>query len=157
MKTIRWRDSSLEKKLFEDVRTLIYETEDNGMKIIQNGALYVLAFNCGIIAYWLREFKPIFNDFLTNHGAKNANGQRIGQPRTQISIFGLDKNIGLNRFIILVNFLSKILVPFVDSITGKINQQIYGTVLGAKTLARERQKLSDRKKWLCSLCSAHSN
>ena len=109
--------------VYGDVRNLIYETEDKSMKTIQNVALYVLAFNCGIIAYWLREFKPIFNDFLTNHGAKNANGQRIGQPRTQISIFGLDKNIGLNRFIILVKFLSKILVPFVDSITGKFNQQ----------------------------------
>ena len=115
--------SSGRMEMYGDVRTLTYETEDKSMKNIQNVALYVLAFNCGIIAYWLREFKPIFNDFLTNHGAKNANGQRIGQPRTQISIFGLDKNIGLNRFIILVKFLSKILVPFVDSITGKFNQQ----------------------------------
>ena len=115
--------SSRIREVYGDIRSVIYETEDNSMKLIQNAALYVLALNCGIIAYWLGEFKPIFNDFLTNHGAKNANGQRIGQPRTQISIFGWDKSIGLNRFIILVQFLSKILVPFVDSITGKFNQQ----------------------------------
>ena len=98
---------------------MIYETEDNSIKLIQNAALYVLALNCGIIAYWFGKYKPIFNDFLTYHGAKNENGERNGQPRAQINLFGLDKNIRLNRFIILVSFLSKICIPFVDSITGK--------------------------------------
>ena len=102
-----------------DIRSVIYETEDNSMKLIQNAALYVLALNCGIIAYWFGQYKPIFNDFLTHHGAKNENGERNGQPRAQINLFGLDKNIRLNRFIILVSFLSKICIPFIDSITGK--------------------------------------
>ena len=111
-----------------DLRTLIYETDYNSMKMIQNAALYILAVNCGIIAYWFRKYKPIFNDFWNNHGAtikifENANGKRNGRPRTQsifgISICGSDRFIGLNRFIILVSFLSKILIPFLDSITGK--------------------------------------
>ena len=109
------------RRVYEDARKLIYETEDNSMKIIQNIALYVLALNCGIIAYWFRIYQPIFNDFQTNHGAKNANGERNGQPRTIIRKFG--KHVGLNRFIILVSFLSKILIPFVDSITGKSKRQ----------------------------------
>ena len=104
--------------LYGDARNVIYETtEDNSMKFIQNAALYVLALNCGIIAYWFGQYKPIFNDFQTNHGAKNENGERNGQPRAQINLFGFDKNIGLNRLIILVSFLSKILI--VDSLTGK--------------------------------------
>ena len=110
---------STQLDVLADVRTLIYETEDNNMKIIQNIALYVLALNCGIIAYWFGQYKPIFKDFQTNHGAKNENGERNGQPRAQINLFGLDKNIRLNCFIILVSFLSKICIPFVDSITGK--------------------------------------
>ena len=105
------------ERVYGDLRVLIYETEGNGMKLIQNAALYVLAFNCGIIVYWFAQYKPIFNDFRTNHGAKNANGERNGHPRIQNCIFG--KNVGLNRFIILVTFLSKIILPFVDSITGK--------------------------------------
>ena len=103
------------RKVFGDLRIFIDETEDNRMKFIQNAALFVLALNCGIIAYWLRKYKPIFNDFKVNHGAKNANGERNGQPRTQICKF---RNVRLNRFIILVSFLSKMLIPFVDSITG---------------------------------------
>ena len=103
--------------VYGDERNLIYETKDNSMKMIQNAALYVLALNCGIIVYWFVQYKPIFNDFRTNHGAKNANEERNGQPRIQNCIFG--KNVGLNRFIILVTFLSKIILPFVDSITGK--------------------------------------
>ena len=109
------------RRLYEDARTLIYETEDNSMKIIQNIALYVLALNCGIIAYWFGKYQPIFNDFQTNHGAKNANGERNGQPRAIYVIFG--NHVGLNRFIILVSFLLKILIPFVDSITGKSKRQ----------------------------------
>ena len=108
-------------RILEDARTLISETEDKNMKIIQNAALFVLALNCGIIAYWFRKHKPIFNDFRKNHGAKKVNGGRNGQPRTQ-SILGCPISgccIGLNRFIILVNFLLKILVPFIDSVTGK--------------------------------------
>ena len=108
------------ERVYGDVRVSIYETESNSMKMIQNAALYVLAFNCGIIVYWFAQYKPIFNDFRTNHGAKNANGERNGQPRIQNCIFG--KNVGFNRFIILVTFLSKIILPFVDSITGKSNQ-----------------------------------
>ena len=107
-----------------DQRFLISETEDKNMKIIQNVALFVLASNCGIIAYWFRKHKPIFNDFRKNHGAKKVNGGRNGQPRTQ-SILGCPISgccIGLNRFIILVDFLLKILVPFIDSITGKSNR-----------------------------------
>ena len=111
---------STQLDVYGDVRTLIYETEDNNMKIIQNIALYVLALNCGIIAYWFGQYQPIFNDFQTNHGAKNENGERNGQPRSQI---GKLRNVGLNRFIILVSFLSKILIPFVDSITGKSNRK----------------------------------
>ena len=111
---------STQLDVLADVRTLIYETEDNNMKIIQNIALYVLALNCGIIAYWFGQYQPIFNDFQTNHGAKNENGERNGQPRSQI---GKLRNVALNRFIILVSFLSKILIPFVDSITGKSNRQ----------------------------------
>ena len=90
------------------------------MKMIQNAALYILAVNCGIIAYWFGQYKPIFDDFQNNPGAKNANGKRNGQPRTRTSIFGSGKFIGLSRFITLVSFLSKILIPFLDSITGKI-------------------------------------
>ena len=112
----------INRAIYGDVRTLIYETEDNSMKFIQNTALYVLALNCGIIVYWFGQYKPIFYDFEKNHGAKNANGEWNGQPRTQ-SILGCqlpggDKFIGLNRFIILASFLSKTLIPFVDSITG---------------------------------------
>ena len=105
---------------FMDERTCIYETTDNNMKFIENAALYILALNCGIIVYWIAQYKPIFNDFRTNHGAKNANGERNGKPRNQLC-FGSEKFIGLNRFIILVKFLSKIIIPFVDSITGKSN------------------------------------
>ena len=105
-------------KMYGDARKTTYTIEDNSIKIIQNAALYVLAFNCGVIAYWFVQYKPILNDFRTNHGAKNVNGERNGQPRTQI--FG--KNVELNRFIILLTFLSKIIVPFVDSITGKSNR-----------------------------------
>ena len=53
-----------------DARILIHETEEKSMKIIQNAALYVLALNCGIIAYWFVQYKPILNDFRTNHGPK---------------------------------------------------------------------------------------
>ena len=109
--------------MVRDTREMIYEIEDNSMKFIQNAALYVLALNCGIIAYWFGQYKPIFKDFQTNHGAKNENGKRNGQPRAQINLFGFDKNIGFNRLIILVSFLSKILIPFFDSITGKSNLQ----------------------------------
>ena len=105
-----------------EVRNVIYETEDNSMKLIQNAALYILALNCGIIAYWFAQYKPIFNDFQTNHGAKNENGERNGQPRPRINLFGFKKIIGLNRFITLVSFLSKIWIPFIDSITGKSNR-----------------------------------
>ena len=91
------------------------------MKIIENAALYILALNCGIIVYWIAQYKPIFNDFRTNHGAKNLNGERNGKPRNQLC-FRSEKFIGLNRFIILVKFLSKIIIPFVDSITGKSNR-----------------------------------
>ena len=107
-------------RVYGDLRTFIYVTEDNSMKMIQNAALYVLALNCGIIVYWFAQYKPILNDFRTNHGAKNASGERNGQPRIQNWIFG--KNVGLNRFVILVTFLSKIILPFVDSITGKSNR-----------------------------------
>ena len=103
---------------YVDARFLIHETENNSMKIIQNAALYVLALNCGIIAFWFGQYKPILNDFRTNHGSIKVNGERNGRPRTQIRMLG--KNIGLNRFIILVSFLSKILIPFVGSITGKL-------------------------------------
>ena len=113
---IRSKSDTTQSDVYGDLRTLIYETGDNSMKIIQNVALYVLALNCGIIAYWFGQYKPIFNDFKTNHGAKNANGERNGLPRTQICKF---RNVGLNRLIILVSFLSQILIPFVDSITGK--------------------------------------
>ena len=95
--------------------------KQNSIKIIQNVALYVLALNCGIISYWIGQYKPIFTDFQTNHGAKNENGERIGLPRTQ-KILGCsipERYIGLNRFIIIAQFLSKILIPFLDSISGK--------------------------------------
>ena len=135
-----WKMDSTERKLFAkyidepdsfysswyyvDERTCIYETTDNKMKFIENAALYILALNCGIIVYWIAQYKPIFNDFGTNHGAKNANGERNGKPRNQLCLlFGSKKFIGLNRFIILVKFLSKIIIPFVDSITGKSNRQ----------------------------------
>ena len=120
-----WRLNSNTSHL-GDLRTLIYETDDNSMEMIQKAALCILAVNCVIITYWFGQYKPIFNDFWNNHGAtiKNANGKRNGRPRTQsifgISICGSDQFIGLNRFIILVSFLSKILIPFLDSITGKI-------------------------------------
>ena len=107
--------------LYGDERTLIYETEDNSIKIIQNAALYVLALNCVIITYWFGQYKPIFTDFQKNHGAENENGERVGQPRTQ-KILGCpipESCIGLNRFIIMAHFLSKILIPFLDSISGK--------------------------------------
>ena len=106
---------------YADERTFIYETTDNNMKFIENTALYILALNTGIIVYWIAQYKSIFNDFRTNHGAKNANGERNGKPRNQLC-FRSEKFIGLNRFIILVKFLSKIIIPFVDSITGKSNQ-----------------------------------
>ena len=110
-------------KFFEDQRTLIYETTDKNVKFIENAALYILALNSGIIVYWIAQYKPIISDFRTNHGAKNANGERNGKPRNQLcSFFGSEKFIGLNRFIILVKFLSKIIIPFVDSITGKSNR-----------------------------------
>ena len=120
-------DMVIVNKVYGDVRSLIYETKDNNMKRIQNVALYVLALNCGIIVYWFVQYKPIFDDFGRNHGAKNANGERNGQPRNQISICGWQipgfaKFIGLNRFMILVLFLSKICIPFLDSITGKLNR-----------------------------------
>ena len=108
-------------QVYGDGRTLIYETEDNSIKIIQNAALYVLALNCGIIAYWFGQYKPIFTDFQTNHGAKNENGERIGRPRTQ-KILGCpipERYIGLNRFIIMAQFLSKICIP---SISGRSNR-----------------------------------
>ena len=134
-----WKMDSTERKLYAgldylgddvgefyefyvDERTCIYETTDNNMKFIENAALYILALNCGIIVYWIAQYKPIFNDFRTNHGAKNANGERNGEPRNQLC-FRSEKFIGLNRFIILVKFLSKIIIPFVDSITGKSNWQ----------------------------------
>ena len=107
-----------ENNQYGDIRTVIYETKDNSMKIIQNAALFVLALNCGLIGFWFGQYKPIFADFQINHGAKNANGERNGRPRTRLSLFRFDIFIGLNRFIILVSFLSKILIPFVDSITG---------------------------------------
>ena len=107
---------------FMDERTCIYETTDSNMKFIENAALYILALNSGIIVYWIAQYKPIINDFRTNHGAKNANGERNGKPRNQLC-FGSEKFIGLNRFIILVKFLSKLIIPFVDSITGKSNRQ----------------------------------
>ena len=110
-----------------DERTFINETKNKSMKFIQNAALYILGFNCGIIAYWFGKYKPIFNDFRKNHGAKHANGERNGHPRTQsilgCQIPGCDKFIGLNRSIILVTFLLKIIIPFVDSITGKFYRQ----------------------------------
>ena len=129
-----WKMDSTERKLLDlygdefesyvDERTCIYETTDNNMKFIENAALYILALNCGIIVYWIAQYKPIFNDFRTNHGAKNLNGERNGKPRNQLCLlFGSEKFIGLNRFIILVKFLSKIIIPFVDSITGKSNRQ----------------------------------
>ena len=109
---------------YADERTFIYETTDNNMKFIENAALYILALNSGIIVYWIAQYKPIFNDFQTNHGAKNVNGERNGKPRNQLCLLvGSEKFIGLNRFIILVKFLSKIIIPFVDSITGKSNRQ----------------------------------
>ena len=109
-----------------DHRTLISETEDKYLKRIQNAALCILALNCGIIGYWWRQYKPILDDYRTNHGAENENGERNGQPRNQFSICGweirgLGKFIGLNRFIILGSFLLKILIPFVGSIKGKLN------------------------------------
>ena len=76
--------------LYGDERTFIYETEDNSIKIIQTAALYVLALNCGIIAYWFGQFRPIFTDFQTNHGAKNENGERIGQPRSTTVYWSTD-------------------------------------------------------------------
>ena len=106
--------------IYVDQRTLISETEDKYLKFIQNAALCILALNCGIIGYWLRQYKPILDDFRTNHGAENENGERNGQPRNQFSICGWE-SIGLNRFIIGIKFLSKIFIPFVDSITGKLN------------------------------------
>ena len=121
-----WKMDSTERKSFTyngdhvDERTCIYETTDNNMKFIENAALYILALNSGIIVYWIAQYKPIFNDFRTNHGAKNLNGERNGKPRNQLC-FGSEKFIGLNRFIILMKFLSKIIIPFVDSITGKSN------------------------------------
>ena len=127
LKYPKWRSNSNTYHL-EDFRTLIYETDDNSMEMIQKAALCILAVNCVIITYWFGQYKPIFNDFWNNHGAtikifENANGKRNGRPRTQsifgISICGSDQFIGLNRFIILVSFLSKILIPFLDSITGK--------------------------------------
>ena len=133
-----WKLDSTERKFLADEeihfyveeRTLIYETTDNNMKFIENAALYILALNCGIIVYWIAEYKPIFNDFRTNHGAKNANGERNGKPRNQLCLlFGSEKFIGLNRFIILVKFLSKIIIPFVDSITGKSNRQTVNHIL----------------------------
>ena len=119
---IRGDSDSNSSEVYGDLRTLIYETEDNSLKFIQYAALYVLASNCGIIAYWFGQYKPIFNDFQAKHGAKNANGERNGQPRIRYTKFGSDKFIGLNRFIILVSFLSKILIPFLDSVTGKLKQ-----------------------------------
>ena len=115
-----------DKILLGDERTLISETEDKYFKFIQIAALCILALNCGIIGYWLRPYKPILDDFRTNHGAEKENGERNGQPRNQFSICGWEirgfgKFIGLNRFIILGSFLSKILIPFVDSIIGKLN------------------------------------
>ena len=115
-----WREVYGPTKIWGDARISTDATKDNSMKIIQNAALYILALNCGIIVYWFVQYKPILNDFRTNHGAKNGNGERNGQPRTQNCIFG--KNVGLNRFIILVTFLSKIIIPFADSITGKSNR-----------------------------------
>ena len=106
--------------LLADYRTVIYETKDNSMKYIQNVALYVLAVNCGIIAYWFAQYKPIYKDFRTNHGAKKDNGERNGRPRTK-SILGCELkclSVGLTRFIIAVEFITKVLFPFVDSITG---------------------------------------
>ena len=104
---------------------MIYETEDNSLitlEHIQKAAMFILAFNCGIIGYWFGKFKQkIFTDFQTNHGAKNENGERIGQPRTQ-KILGCpvpERCIGLNRFVIKADFLSNILIPFFDSISGK--------------------------------------
>ena len=105
---------------------MIYETEDNSLitlEHIQKAAIFILAVNCGIIVYWRGKFKPIFTDFRTNHGAKNENGERIGQPRTQ-EIPGLgcsipERYIGWNRFIIYGSFLLKFLIPFFDSISGK--------------------------------------
>ena len=88
------------------------------MKSIQRAALFVIALNCGIIGYWFGQYKPIFKDFLTNHGAKNTNGKYNGKPRIRISFL---KNIGINRFIVMVSFLSKMIIPFIDSITGKSN------------------------------------
>ena len=92
-----WKMDSTERKLFTgndgsvsfhvfyaDERTFIYETTDNNMKFIENAALYILALNSGIIVYWIAQYKPIFNDFRTNHGAKNANGERNGKPRNQL-------------------------------------------------------------------------
>ena len=116
--------------VYGDARTLIYDTEDNSMKFIQNAALFILALNCGIIAYWFGQHKPIFDDFLTNHGAKNEKGDRNGHPRNQFRIFGwqipgFGKFIGMNRFMILVSFLLKIIIPFVDSITGKLNRHSF--------------------------------
>ena len=105
----RWKEYP-HLEIYGDGRTLIYETEDNSIKIIQNVALYVLALNCGIISYWIGQYKPIFTDFQTNHGAKYENGERIGRRRTQkilcCPISG--RCIGLNRVIIMLNFLSKI-------------------------------------------------
>ena len=102
--------------VLEDIRTITYDTKvNNYMKHIQRAALLVIALNCIIIGYWFGQYKPIIKDFLTNHGAKNTDGKRNGQPRTQISFL---KNIGLNRFILLVSFLSKIFIPFIDSIKG---------------------------------------
>ena len=114
----------LSNRFYVEKRTFIYETTDKNMKFIENAALYILALNSGIIVYSIAQYKPIFNDFRTNHGAKNANGERNGKPRNQLCLlFGSEKFIGLNRFIILMKFLSKIIIPFVDSITGKSNRQ----------------------------------
>ena len=108
---------------YGDIRTSIYETENNSMKNIQFTAFYILAVNCGLVCLWFGHYKgPILNDFQTNHGAKNANGERNGRPRNKffgITFFGSDKCIGFKRFIIAGLFLINSLIPFFDSIKGK--------------------------------------
>ena len=124
-----WKINSTEFKpevgdIYGDERILIYETEDNSsitLEHIQKAAIYILAVNCGIIGYWFGRFKPMFTDFFNNHGAENENEERVGQPRTQkiLECPIPECYIGLNRFIIIAQFLLKILIPFLDSISGK--------------------------------------
>ena len=81
-----------------DSRTIVYDTSVNDLKSIQIAALFVIALNCGIIGYWFGQYKPIFKDFLTNHGAKTTNGKYNGKPRTRISFFEKYWNQSFHRY-----------------------------------------------------------